>query len=71
MEVSLNMLLKQVNRGVPWWLVVRVPGFHSCGRGSIPERGTGIPKATQLSKNKKRERELIKSSLSFQLCLME
>ena len=57
MEVSLNMFLKQVNRGVPWWLVVRVPGFHSCGRGSIPERGTGIPKATQLSKNKKRERE--------------
>lgn len=51
-EVSLIMFLKQVNRRVPWWLVVRVPGIHPCGWGSVPEWGTEIPKATQLSKKR-------------------
>ena len=28
--------------------VVRTPGFHCCGPGSVPGQGTKIPKATMV-----------------------
>ena len=38
---------KQNLREFSGCLVVRAPGFHSCGLGSVPFRGTKIPQAMQ------------------------
>ena len=42
----------------PGGRVVRIPGFHCLGSGSVPGQGTEIPQAVQHSKKKKeRKRE--------------
>ena len=38
-----SMQLKTGRREFPGGLVVRIPGFHFCGPGSNPGRGTEIP----------------------------
>ena len=40
--------------GVLWWPSVRIPGFHCCDLGSIPDQGMAWPK------KKKKARKSIK-----------
>ena len=42
----------------PGGLMVRVPGFHCHGLGSIPGRGTEIPQAERCGKQKKERKKL-------------
>ena len=44
-------------REFPAGLVVRIPGAHCHGLGSIPGQGTEIPQAAQPGKKKKNSRE--------------
>ena len=38
---------KNYRREFPGGLVIRIPGFHCRDPGSIPDRGTEIPQASQ------------------------
>ena len=56
--LTLRILTPSFLKKIRFWefpggLVVRLPGFHSCGLGSGPGRGTEIPQVTWHSKNKK------------------
>ena len=46
---------KEREREFPGGLVVRIPGFHCGGPGSIPGQGTEILQATRHGQKKKRE----------------
>ena len=48
-----NVNLKKI-QGAPWWLVVRVLGFHCHGRVSIFGGGTEILQGTQCSQKKQK-----------------
>ena len=41
-KVILGSALKGVEEGVPYWLLVRILGFHCHGLGLIPGQGTEI-----------------------------
>ena len=43
---------KKVLQGFPGGLVVRIPGFHCCGPGSIPGQGISIHKPQDAAKKK-------------------
>ena len=45
---------KRENREFPGGLVVRIPGFHCHGPGSVPVWETEIPQATWQSQKKKK-----------------
>ena len=38
---------KALSMGVPWWPMVRIPGFHCHGSGSVSGQGTEIPQAAR------------------------
>ena len=45
------------NRDFPGGLVVRIPGFHWRGPGSIPSWGAEIPQAAQCNQKTKKEKK--------------
>ena len=47
---------QQIVREFPGGLVIRIPGFHCFGPGSIPGLGTEIPQAAEYGKKKKKKK---------------
>ena len=62
-------LSRNLSREFPGNLVVRIPGFHRCGLGSVPGRRTEIPGscAAWPKKKKEKEKEICPFHLSCQI----
>ena len=61
-EVSTKMRIRiQTFWDLPGGLVVRIPGFHHCGPGSIPGQGTENPvRHSVQQKKKKKKKDILK-----------
>ena len=60
-EYHLFLFKEMLRRGFPGCLVVRIPGFHCYGPGSIPGQGTEILKALRYSQKKEKTEKKKKS----------
>ena len=47
---------------LPWWLVVRILGFHCRGPGSIPRLGTEFLQASRVHSQKQKQKIMTRES---------
>lgn len=50
--------IKKYLKEFPGGLIVRIPGFHSCGPGSIPAQETEIPHSVHPPKKRRKEKKI-------------